>query len=60
MLSIGEVVAGTGAPKRQAGNKYRRGSVFVLDELAIGRPLDQNEKAKILFLAESPSGTSAT
>jgi hypothetical protein len=53
MLSLAEVMAGTGAPRRQAGNKYRRGSVFVLDELAIGRPLDRNDKAKILFCAEA-------
>jgi hypothetical protein len=53
MRSLGEVLAGTGAPKRQAGNKYRRNSVFVLDELAIGRPLDRNDKARILFCAEA-------
>jgi hypothetical protein len=46
-------MAGTGAPKRQAGNKYRGGSVYVLDELAIGRPLDRNDRAKILFCAEA-------
>jgi hypothetical protein len=53
MLSLAEVIAGTGAPKRQAGNKYRRYSQFVLDELAIGRPLDRNDRARILFCAEA-------
>jgi hypothetical protein len=53
MRSIAEVMAGTGAPRRQAGNKYRRSSVFVLDELAIGRPLDRNDRARILFCAEA-------
>jgi hypothetical protein len=53
MRSLSEVLAGTGTPNRQAGNKYRRGSVFVLDELAIGRPLDRNDKARILFCAEA-------
>jgi hypothetical protein len=53
MLSLGEVIAGTGAPKRQAGNQYRRGSIFVVDELAIGRPLDRNDRARIMFCAEA-------
>jgi hypothetical protein len=46
-------MAGTGTPKRQAGNRYRRGSSFVLDELSVGRPLDRNDRAKILFCAEA-------
>jgi hypothetical protein len=53
MLSLAEVMAGTGAPKRQAGNRYRKDSIFVADELAIGRPLDRNDRARILFCAEA-------
>jgi hypothetical protein len=51
MLSIGEVIAGTGAPKRKSGNRYHRGSVFVPEP--IGRPLDRNDRARIIFLAEA-------
>jgi hypothetical protein len=53
MRSLAEVLAGTGAPKRQTGNRYRRNSQFVLEELTIGRPLDRNDKAKLLHIAEA-------
>jgi hypothetical protein len=33
--------------------RYRRGAVFVRDPLEHGRPLDRNERARVLLLAEA-------
>jgi hypothetical protein len=52
MRSLGEVMAGTGAPKRQAGNKYRRNSQFI-DPRQHCRSVDRNTKARVIFLAEA-------
>jgi DNA-binding MarR family transcriptional regulator len=53
MRQIGSILRCNDITSRPSGNRYRRGSVFVMDPRAHSTPLDRNQRAKILAQAEA-------
>lgn len=40
-------------PSRRERNRYRHGAIFVRDAAALSTPLDRNQKARLMFVAEA-------
>jgi len=52
MRSLADLVNDDVRPRRWERNRYRHGAIFVRDPASISTPLDRNQRAKILYLAE--------